>query len=93
MTTATPKPVKAAPLRLFDADEMYTDDAMVLDADAANALLALVVRYKAAGYSLKDIESVLHDTVSRLIGLELLATGLREATHESKVEKSLGTGV
>lgn len=81
MTTA-PKPAKAAPRRLFDADEMYTDEAMVLDADAANALLALVAHYKAAGYSLKDIESVLHDTVSRLIGLELLATGLREKSHE-----------
>ena len=54
---------RVSPRRLFDEDEMYTDDAMELDA---------VSRYKTAGYSLKDIESVLHDTVARLVGLELL---------------------
>lgn len=59
------------PKRLFDSRDRYTLEGRSFSASAGVALQPLIQHWKNSGYSVRDMEAVLHDEVSILCLQEL----------------------
>jgi len=49
---------------LFNDDDRYTDEALSLDAEIQHVMTPIIKKYFDKGYSVRDIEYILHGTVT-----------------------------